>query len=169
MRRAPRELDPYYDSADSYDELHKEEQVAKIQLILQHLPIDERESLLDVGCGTGFSFAYWPCDATGVEPSAAMIRQAPKEVQNRIYHERAENMSIFEDDEFDVVVSVTALHHFTGLEDGLREMRRVGKRFAFTVLKKSPKFAAIDAAIRRLFTVEKTVDDDSHDRLYLCR
>ncbi len=163
-----REPDPYAESAASYDALHKEEQVRKISLILQHLPLDKDERLLDVGCGTGFSLAYWPCHATGAEPSGAMIRQAPRSVQERIFQVRAEDLSIFQDGEFDVVVSLTAIHHFAGIEDGLREMRRVGRRFAFSVLRKTPRFAAIDRAIRALFRVERVIDDDPHDRLYLC-
>ncbi|RME32180.1 class I SAM-dependent methyltransferase [Candidatus Woesearchaeota archaeon] len=165
-----REKDSYYESAASYDALHKEEQVAKISLILQHLPIATHERLLDVGCGTGFSLDYWPCDAYGAEPSLAMIRQAPQRLQERIFHVRAEDLSIFHDDEFDIVVSITAIHHFAGLEDGLKELRRVGRgRFAFSVLRKSHRFSLIEKTIRQLFRVERVLEDNPHDSIFLCR
>jgi len=164
-----REHDYYDELAAGYDELHREEQERKIRLILDNFEIGEKEKLLDVGCGTGFSLEMWPSKhVTGAEPSAAMIRQAPKDVQARIMHVRAEDMSIFDDHEFDVVVSVTAIHNFTGIEDGLREMKRVGKRtFAFSVLKKSEKLGEIDRLIRKHFTVSKVIDTDPHDRIYL--
>ncbi len=163
-----RETDYYAAIAEGYDELHKEEQVKKILLILEHFPVSKDESLLDVGCGTGFSFDYWPTkNVTGAEPSAAMIAQATPARQAKIVHVRAEDLAIFDDGEFDVVVSLTAIHNFTGLEDGLREMKRVGKRkFAFSVLKKSSKLADIDRLVRKLFAV-KTVLEEEHDRIYL--
>jgi ubiquinone/menaquinone biosynthesis C-methylase UbiE len=164
-----RQPDQYADIAQGYDELHKEEQVRKITIILKNFGIKTNERLLDVGCGTGFSFDYWPTkEVTGVEPSEAMILQAPSARQNRIFQERAEDLSIFDDHEFDVVVSLTAIHNFTDVEAGLREMKRVGKRrFAFSVLKKSAQFAEIDRLIRKHFNVRKVLDGDQHDRIYL--
>jgi ubiquinone/menaquinone biosynthesis C-methylase UbiE len=164
-----RQPDQYADIARGYDELHKEEQVRKITIILKNFEFRNNERLLDVGCGTGFSFAYWPTkDVTGVEPSEAMISQAPAERQNRVFHARAEDLAIFDDHEFDVVVSLTAIHNFTDVEAGLREMKRVGKRkFAFSVLKRSAKLDEIDRLIRKHFNVRKILDEDQHDRVYL--
>ncbi len=165
------EDDYYAELAPGYDALHREEQERKIRLILEHFPIRKDERLLDVGCGTGFSLSLWPTtEAYGAEPSAAMIGEAPLALRRRIFQVRAEDLSIFGDHEFDVVVSVTAIHNFAGIEDGLKEMRRVGrKRFAFSVLKKSAKLAQIDRLIRSLFTVKEVLDEDPHDRIYLLR
>lgn len=168
MKRAKREEDPYYDSAETYDALHREEQVAKISLILQHLAIEDDDRLLDVGCGTAFSFDYWPArDLTGAEPSSAMIRHAKH--RNLIMHVRAEDMSIFDDDEFDVVVCVTALHNMAGPEDALKEMKRVGKRkFAITLLRKSERFDELERLIKRMFSVD-VIDDNPWDRIYIAQ
>jgi ubiquinone/menaquinone biosynthesis C-methylase UbiE len=168
-RHRSRQHDQYADIAQGYDELHKEEQVRKITLLLQNFEIKTDENLLDVGCGTGFSFDYWPTkDVTGVEPSEAMISRAPAKRQNRIFHARAEDLAIFRDHEFDVVVSLTAIHNFTDVEAGLREMQRVGKRkFAFSVLKRSAKLDEIDKLVRKHFHVRKVLERDQHDRIYL--
>lgn len=165
-----REPDLYAESAASYDELHKEEQLRKQDLILKHFEIGPSEKLLDVGCGTGFTLERWPTkQVTGAEPSHAMIAQAPPLRQAKIIHARAEDLAIFDDREFDVVVSLTAIHNFTGVEEGLLEMRRVGKRkFAFSVLKKSAKLPGIDRLIRKHFAVKQVIDSDQHDRIYLC-
>jgi ubiquinone/menaquinone biosynthesis C-methylase UbiE len=163
-----REPDYYNEIAEGYDALHREEQERKIKLILETFPFDTNEKLLDVGCGTGFSLEMWPCkDCTGAEPSAAMIKQAPMSVRNNIIHVRAEDMSIFDDNEFDVVVSITAIHNFKGVEDGLLEMKRVGKeRFVFSVLKKNERMDEIDMLIRKHFRV-RDVLEEQHDRIYV--
>ncbi len=168
VRGAARERDRYAESAPAYDALHREEQERKVRLIIHHLPFSPGDKLLDVGCGTGFSLSLWPVrEAWGAEPSAAMIRQAPLPLRSRILQVRAEDLSVFRDGEFDVVVSVTAIHHFADLGAGLLEMRRVGKRkFAFSVLKRSARLGEIDRLIRRLFRVRRVVEE-RHDRLYL--
>ena len=44
----------YYDEiASGYEELHSEEQLAKIGLIKDHFRVTVKDKLLDVGCGTG--------------------------------------------------------------------------------------------------------------------
>jgi len=164
-----REPDYYAEIAEGYDRLHKEEQLRKMKLLLAHFPISPSEKLLDVGCGTGFTLDNWPTKhVTGAEPSAAMIKQAPPLRQAKIIHVRAEDMSILDDHEFDVVVSLTAIHNFTSIEAGLKEMQRVGrKKFAFTILKKSAKLDEIDRLIRQHFHVKEVLDQDLHDRMYL--
>lgn len=164
-----KDFDQYADIAASYDGLHKEEQTRKIKLIASRFPISKDDKLLDVGCGTGFSLELWPTrNAFGAEPSSAMIKQAPPLRQAKMFHVRAEDLIIFDDGEFDVVVSITAIHNFTGIEDGLLEMKRVGKRrFAFSILKKSAKLEEIDSLIRKHFSVREVIEEDPHDRIYL--
>lgn len=167
IRKAEREEDYYASIAPGYEELHREEQERKIRLVMDHFPIDTHESLLDVGCGTGFSLDMWPTtNVLGAEPSAGMIRQAPPSIQSKIIHVRAEDMSVFHDNEFDIVVSITAIHNFTDIRTGLQEMRRVGKqKFAFSVLK-GGKLPTIEKEICSIFSVRKTLED-RHDRIFL--
>jgi ubiquinone/menaquinone biosynthesis C-methylase UbiE len=154
----------YYDEiAEGYDELHKEEQIKKLQIIKQNLNIKKTDKLLDVGCGTGFSLDYFDCICTGVEPSAAMAAKSSKNV----IIARAENLP-FEDDYFNIVISVTAIHNFSDIEKGLREMKRVGRdRFAFSVLRKTRHFSRVRKLISNLFKIEKEIVEEK-DEVFIC-
>lgn len=89
-----------------------------------HDALGDARSVLNVGAGTG---SYEPIDrkVTALEPSAEMISQRP-EGSAKAYQGSAEAMP-FADDQFDAVMAVLTVHHWSDLEAGLREMRRVAK------------------------------------------
>ncbi len=153
----------YYDAiAAGYEELHREEQWRKVQSILDLLVIKKSDALLDVGCGTGFYLGAFPCKVMGVDPSAELLKQNP------FPHLQATAESLpFPDSTFDIVISVTAIHNFQDIRKGLEEIRRVGKkRFALTVLKKSPKARLIRSLLEELFPHMKQLADE-HDFIFL--
>lgn len=82
------------------------------------------KTVLNVGAGTG---SYEPVDrdVTAIEPSIEMIRQrlpsAPKAHQGVAEH------LPFQDDEFDAAMAILTVHHWSDVEAGLVEMRRVAK------------------------------------------
>ncbi|NJL44096.1 MAG: methyltransferase domain-containing protein [Nitrosarchaeum sp.] len=157
----------YYDTlATGYDALHKDEQVAKIHCILQHTRLTPDQTLLDVGCGTAFSFNYFPCQCHGAEPSPGLIAQsAHKQRITRAYGEHLP----FPDASFDVVTCITALHNFQNPLAGLHEMRRVGKTlWIFSLLKRSPKTPAQQNTINQIFAHVQCIDQGT-DLIYLCR
>lgn len=89
-----------------------------------HHALGEAKSVLNVGAGTG---SYEPEDrmVTALEPSAEMISQRlPGSA--KAYQGSAEAMP-FADDQFDAAMALLTVHHWTDLEAGLREMRRVTK------------------------------------------
>ncbi len=54
--------DHYYDEISaSYEELHKEEQLKKIEIIKLSINPKKENKLLDVGCGTGLATIPWNC------------------------------------------------------------------------------------------------------------
>ena len=69
----------YYDGiAPGYDELHKEEQLSKLMVMIDGLNVKSDDRVLDVGCGTAFSFELLHplgCRYQGVEPSKGLIAQ----------------------------------------------------------------------------------------------
>jgi len=89
-----------------------------------HDALGDAKSVLNVGAGTG---SYEPADrmVTALEPSAEMISQRlPSSA--KAYQGSAEDTP-FADDQFDAAMAVLTVHHWSNIEAGLREMRRVTK------------------------------------------
>ena len=57
----------YNNIAKSYNELHGEEQIKKLDIIKKNIKIIS--PLLDVGCGTGISTNYFNVESVGVDNS----------------------------------------------------------------------------------------------------
>jgi ubiquinone/menaquinone biosynthesis C-methylase UbiE len=156
-------MDKYYDIiSGSYDGLYKEEQLNKLSVVFEHIKINPSDLLLDVGCGTGFSLNKVSCFKVGVDPSIELLKQSK---HNRICA-KAESLP-FSDDTFDIVISITAIQNFDDLNEGLKEMKRVGKsRFVLTALKKSDKMGLIDDLIKLHFDVRKVIEEEK-DIIYV--
>ena len=79
-------------------------------------------SVINVGAGVG---AYEPTDrdVVAVEPSLRMLEQRPPEAAPAVQG-FAESLP-FGDDAFDAGLATLTVHHWTDLEVGLRELRRV--------------------------------------------
>jgi ubiquinone/menaquinone biosynthesis C-methylase UbiE len=152
----------YYDSiAKGYTELHKDEQLKKIQLIKDNLVLGKEDLLLDVGCGP--YFADFECTVVGIDPSIELLKQTKIPVCQAI----AEALP-FKDNSFDVIVSITALQNFEDLDKALDEIKRVGKeRFVITFLQKAAKKDLFLDKINEYFTVEKIIMEDKDIILFL--
>ncbi|MBR9702451.1 methyltransferase domain-containing protein [Candidatus Woesearchaeota archaeon] len=159
----------YYDEiAPGYDELHKGEQLAKLILMLDTLNVRKDDRVLDVGCGTAFSFELLHplgCKYQGVEPSIGLI--AESKYGAKITNCNAESLP-FPNNLFTVVISVTALQNFKDPKKGLEEMKRVcSDRLAISFLKDSPKREKLSELISSLFTVDGEMEQDK-DIIYFC-
>jgi len=158
----------YYDKiAKGYEELHKEEQLKKVELIKKHFKVKKSDKLLDVGCGTGLTTEPWECQRFGIDPSEKLIEKA-REKNSKIEYALASAEKIpFPDNHFDVVISITAIQNFNHVENGLKEIKRVGiNRFVLSFLKKSQKKAIIERLIKELFNVKQILEEDK-DLIYL--
>lgn len=143
----PSEINYYDETARNYNELHGEEQLAKLKIIAEHIKVKKSTTLLDVGCGSGLSAKIFECKITGIDPSENLLKQCPF----KAIKASAESIP-FPDYSFDVVIAVTCIHNFSSIRKGLEEIKRVGKDvFALTVLKKSPKKDLILREINNVF------------------
>jgi ubiquinone/menaquinone biosynthesis C-methylase UbiE len=152
----------YYNTiAPGYEELHEKEQLKKLNLISQYIKPEPNDRLLDVGCGTGISTRFWKCKRAGIDPAQQAVRIAQKRDPDGNYLiASAENIP-FPDKSFDLVISITAVHNFKNPEKGLSEIKRVAKgRVVLSVLKKSARFSQIKSLIKKLFAIEKELEED---------
>ncbi len=129
-------MDNYYDTiADSYDELYKEEQFEKVNIVKKYIKIKQEYKLLDVGCGNAFYLDDFNCECTGIDPSEKLL--SLYNGKQEVFMGESENIP-FQAEEFDVVTSFTAIQNFKNIKQGLNEIKRVGKNiFALTFIKKS--------------------------------
>jgi len=158
----------YYDEISTgYEELHKEEQLKKIELIKKYLKVKPDDKLLDVGCGTGLTTELWECKRYGVDPAPRLLERAHG--NGEIEYKLAPAESIpYPNNYFDIVISITAIQNFRDISKGLSEIKRVGKdRFVLSFLKRSEKREKIINLIQKLFIVEKVLEED-RDLIYFC-
>ena len=94
-------------------------------------------ALLDVGCAKGFMISdfarYIPgIDVRGVDISEYAIQHAKDDVRDRVTVANAIDLP-FEDNSFDVVISITTVHNLEGddLIASLREIMRVSRGGAY--------------------------------------
>ena len=141
----------FYDEiAKSYNELHKEEQLKKIHIILKKLHIKDKEKVLDIGCGTAFYSDLFK-DYTGIDSSKKMLSQS----NANVIYGKAEKLP-FKDKSFNIVLSVTAIHNFNNPEKAIQEIKRVCKnKIAITLLKKSNEFNYLKNLIKKNFKGKK--------------
>ncbi len=134
-------MDYYNETAKNYNELHGEEQITKAHIIKKEI-LKKKSSglLLDIGGGTSIAtemfLEYFEC--TLVDPSEELLDQAPESMVKILAS--AEELP-FVDKKFDVIISLTALHH-ANIEEALKEIKRVAKSdalIAVSFLKASKK------------------------------
>ncbi|HLC46127.1 MAG TPA: class I SAM-dependent methyltransferase [Candidatus Nanoarchaeia archaeon] len=154
----------YYNSiSQGYEELHGEEQRRKLTIVRQHLRVKGSELLLDVGCGTGITTQF-SSRTVGIDPAIRLLKKA--RIRSRV-NGVAEHLP-FKDSAFDIIVSITAIQNFQDIEEGLKEILRVGKdRFALSFLKKSVKREDIESGINRLFRVTEIIEEEK-DVIIFC-
>ena len=97
-------------------------------------------SLLDVGCAKGFMLKDFAevipgLEVAGIDISEYAISNAVEGTEAVVQVADARELP-FEDDSFDLVVSINTLHNFEreGVVQSLREVQRVSRRWSFVVL-----------------------------------
>lgn len=147
-------MDYYSSIAKGYDNLHKEEQLKKLEIIRKH--IKPRGPLLDIGAGTGISTEFFRVKAVALEPSEEMI----KDYKGEKVIAKAECIP-FPDKSFNTIISITALHH-TDIDKAIKEIKRVSNDnciYAFTILKKSKNAVKIKETLKKAFNL-KELDEE---------
>lgn len=155
----------YYDEiSEGYNELHKEEQLKKLKIIKDNLEIKKSYKLLDIGCGTGFSFELFDCKLFGIEPSLELLKQLPDKLLGKVIAKQADAEKIpFQDRFFDIIISVTAIQNFEDVDKALEEIIRISKpkvQIIISCLKKSTKLKNIKNKLEKYFNIDKEIEEE---------
>ncbi len=162
----------YYDDiASGYEWLHREEQESKLAVILSNLPFALKPTLklLDVGCGTGISLEPWLCKKKGIDPSAKLVSIAQAKGLDVV--PGSSDKLPFKDLEFDIVTSITALHHVDDPEQVASEIARVCKSWLIvSYLRKADVHhrELVMRALSKHFVKEKVIEHDK-DVIYFMK
>ena len=102
--------------------------------MIEHYKLKENCKILDIGCGKGFLLYEFKkllpkCEIKGLDISKYAIKNSKDEVKNFIIEGSADKLP-FEDDYFDLVISLNTLHNLFcyQLMDSLKEIERVSKK-----------------------------------------
>jgi len=148
-----------------YDELHGEEQLSKLNIIKNQIRPKPDAKLLDVGCGTGLSSNLDAKLKIGIDNNLNMLKSNNQLIK---VCGGAEYLP-FEDDTFDIVISLTAVHNFQDYSKAILEMKRVCNGLVIiSLLKRSKNFEAIEASIKHTIPVFNEADHP-HDRIFFCK
>ena len=160
----------YYDAiATGYEELHMEEQLKKISIIKKKFHPKKTDKLLDVGSGTGVTTEPWECERYGIDPAPKLLARA-RNKENIVYKEATAENIPFDDNFFDVIVSITAIQNFYDVDKALSEMKRVvkpGSEVIITTLKRNSRFEEIFSKVSANFLIKNTIEEDK-DIIWFC-
>ena len=114
-------------------------------LLLEHVPLENVHSALDVGCGTGFPLIELAerlgpqASVHGIDPWSAALTRAREKIAARgttnvTVHEGVAAKMPFDDETFDLIVSNLGVNNFDDRAGSIRECRRVAKAGATVAL-----------------------------------
>lgn len=96
---------------------------------------DYGDSICDIGAGTGFMLQYYSSkssfkEVAAIEPNDYMISKIKeRNIKDlKLQQSDAENIN-FSNNEFDIVIAKSSLHHFYDIDKALNEMIRISKEY----------------------------------------
>ena len=108
-------------------------QVAK--QMIEHYSLQPGMKVLDVGCGKGHLLYEMKkqmpeLNVLGIDPSVYAITHTVKEIEPDLQVGRAQDLGRFGDNEFDLVISLNAIHnlYIYDLVDAVKNIERIGRQ-----------------------------------------
>lgn len=162
-------MDFYNTIANSYNELHGEEQLQKFMFINNIVPI--KGKVLDIGCGDCQLSAIFNTDYKGVEPAKQLVLKSKFKKHfdlKNIQFTKAEDMILKE--EFDIIISVTVAHHFTNPKKVFLKCKKHLKKegvLIVSILKNSTSYQNLLEILSSLFSVK--IVNQGKDIIFICK
>lgn len=110
------------------------------QKLAEHYQLKAGQRVLDVGCGMAhllyeLSRAVPGLQVYGIDISEYALSHAKEEIRDRLQYGQAQDIP-FENDEFDLVISLTTLHNLKvfDLKKAIQEIERVSKKDSYIVV-----------------------------------
>ena len=100
-------------------------------LMRRHMPLDAHTQVLEVGCGWGCFTVHFDrcCTVHGIDSSEKMLRVNPIKSTSLMDAAQME----FTDNSFDIAFCRNILHHAPDVDQVIREMRRVSRRYVVLI------------------------------------
>ena len=133
----------YYDEiAESYNELHSEEQNKKYQVLKSTEIISETDSIIDIAHGTGIiREIFQKNQIIGLDNSEKLLSYSNCDT---IKHDFNNLPLPFKNNQFDHSICMSAIHHSNNPSSLGLEMKRISKEtISISILKKSKNYDGI--------------------------
>jgi len=105
------------------------------EALIENYGLTNDSSVLDVGCGKGFLLYEMKLllpglKVAGFDISKHGLENAKEEIKNELFIHRAQDLYPYQDNEFDLVISLGCIHNLRvfELETALKEIERVGRQ-----------------------------------------
>ena len=103
--------------------------------LIEHFDLTGNSSVLDVGCGKGFLLYEMKqilpdLQIAGFDISEHGLSQSRGEIRDNLFHHKAQDLYPYENNSFDLVISLGCLHNLRvfEVEVALKEIERVGRQ-----------------------------------------
>jgi ubiquinone/menaquinone biosynthesis C-methylase UbiE len=103
--------------------------------LIEHFGLTGNSSVLDVGCGKGFLLYEMKqilpdLQIAGFDISEHGLSQSRGEIRDNLFHHKAQDLYPYENNSFDLVISLGCLHNLRvfEVEVALKEIERVGRQ-----------------------------------------
>lgn len=112
--------------------------VKRVRVIMDMLPIEKGDNILDVGCGSGYLLSkIKKGNLTGLDLSENLLSISRKRLKHReirLIKGDTQNMSMFKENEFNHIICTEVLEHVPNPKKVVAEISRIAKPDAIIIL-----------------------------------
>ena len=170
----------YDQSSAAYDNQYREEQEAKMNIVLKNIGKNRFSLAIDDGCGTGLAFMHLlkiADSVVGVDFSSKLLRKAKERAKRlqdvQIVRADADHLP-FTRETFDVALTMTVLQNTPNPIETLSEVKRVSKQnstIIVTGLKKQFPLDKFETLLNQVGLKISTINTENEPKDYvaICR